>query len=59
MGREDRWWLVGYGQWPLEKLRIESEKKIPASEGESSLLQHAMYGVRVTAGKNPCLDRAR
>lgn len=39
------------------KVKIESEKKVLASEGESSLLQPAMYGVRVAAGKNPCLDR--
>ena len=56
-GREDRWWLVGYGPWPLEKLRSNQRKNSWRGEGENSLLQPAMYGVRVAAGKNPCLDR--
>ena len=53
-------WVVSGGifwLWPLEKLRSNQSKKSRRGEGETSLLQPAMYGVRVAAGKNPCLDR--
>ena len=30
-GRTLRGWRVGYGAWPLEKLRIESAEKVPTS----------------------------
>ncbi len=51
--------MVVGGIWAMAvgKVKIESEKNSWRGEGETSLLQPAMYGVRVAAGKNPCLDR--